>query len=91
VTPREKVKYVKPNTEHLEATLKALEAKPEEAVLVGDGIRDMQCAHELKAISIGLPTGLSTEKQLITSGANYLITSITDLPALIKSINTMSN
>lgn len=91
VTPREKVKYVKPNTEHLEATLKALEVKPEEAVLVGDGTRDMQCAHELKTISIGLPTGLSTEKQLITSGANYLITSITDLPALIESINKMSN
>jgi phosphoglycolate phosphatase len=87
VTPRNKVKYVKPNTEHLEATLKTLEVNPEEAILVGDGTRDMQCAHELKVVSIGLPTGLSTEKELIASGANYFITSITDLPTLIEAIN----
>lgn len=89
-TPRNKVKYVKPNTEHLEATLKALEVNANETVVVGDGGIDMKCAKELKAIAVGLPTGISSTEQLITSGANYLITSITDLPTLVKNANKTS-
>jgi len=87
VTPRESVRYVKPSTDHLEATLKALGVNPEEAIVVGDGVSDMRCAKELKAIAVGLPTGVSSPKELISSGANYFITSITDLPTLIKYIN----
>jgi len=90
VIPRNSVKYVKPNTEHLEAVLKALEVNPEETIVVGDGVSDMKCARELKAIAAGLPTGLSSIKELINSGANYIITSITDLPALIKEITKAS-
>jgi HAD superfamily hydrolase (TIGR01549 family) len=87
VTPRDYVKYVKPNTEHVEATLKALNVKTVEVVVVGDGSSDMRCARELKAIAVALPTGVSNPKELIASGANYLITSITDLPTLIEYIN----
>jgi len=47
----------------------------------------MQSAKELKAIAVGLPTGLSTMEQLMNNGANYIITSLTDLPVLIKKIN----
>ena len=90
VTPRDGVKYVKPNIEHLEATLKALEVNPSEVMIVGDGASDMTCAKELKAIAVGLPTGVSSPKELINSGANYLITSITDLPTLIEYINKTS-
>jgi HAD superfamily hydrolase (TIGR01549 family) len=90
VIPRNSVKYVKPNSEHLEAVLKALEINPEETIVVGDGVSDMKCARELKAIAAGLPTGLSSLKELINSGANYIITSITDLPALIKEITKAS-
>jgi HAD superfamily hydrolase (TIGR01549 family) len=90
VTPRNAVKYVKPNTEHLEATLKALEVNAEEAAVVGDSVVDMKCAKELKALAIGVIGGVSTPKDLITAGANYLITSITDLPSLIESINKTS-
>jgi HAD superfamily hydrolase (TIGR01549 family) len=87
ITPRNSVEYVKPNTEHLEATLKALDIKPEEAVIAGDSRIDMKCAKELKAIAVGLPTGVSSPKELIDSGANYLITSLTDLPNLIDYVN----
>ncbi len=90
VTPRNKVRYVKPNTEHLEATLKALRVSPKEAILVGDGTRDMHCAKELNVIAVGLPTGISSEKELIDSGANYFITSISDLPMLVQTINKPS-
>ncbi|MBX5321785.1 MAG: HAD family hydrolase [Candidatus Bathyarchaeota archaeon] len=87
VTPRDNVKYVKPNTEHIEATLKSLNVKPEEVVVVGDGSSDMKCARELKALAVAVPTGVSHPKELIASGANYIITSITDLPTLIESLN----
>ena len=87
VVPRNKVKYVKPNTEQFELALKALGARPKATVIVGDSTVDMQSAKELKAIAVGLPTGLSTMEQLMNNGANYIITSLTDLPVLIKKIN----
>ncbi|MCW3994503.1 MAG: HAD family hydrolase [Candidatus Bathyarchaeota archaeon] len=86
VTPRNSVKYVKPSSEHLDFVLKALEVDPNETIVVGDGVSDVKCARELKAIAVGLPTGLSSIKELISSGANYIITAITDLPMLIEHI-----
>ena len=47
----------------------------------------MQSAKELKAIAVGFPTGISTMEQLKNNGANYIITSLTDLPVFIKEIN----
>ncbi len=87
VTPRDKVKNVKPSIEHLKATIKALKVSPEETVVAGDSWIDMQCARELKAIAVGLPTGISSPKDLAAAGANYFITSITDLPSLIEYLN----
>lgn len=90
VIPRNSVKCVKPHSEHLEAVLKALRVDPYEAVVVGDGVSDMKCAKELRAIAVGLPTGFSSRKELISSGANYIVTSITDLLVLIDGINKTS-
>jgi HAD superfamily hydrolase (TIGR01549 family) len=89
VVPRDEVRHVKPNTEHLEATLRALQISSDEAVLVGDGSRDMQCASELKVIAVGLASQVSSEKELTAYGANYLITSVADLPTLISHINNV--
>ena len=87
VVPRDKVKYVKPSTEQFELALKALNVSPQATVIVGDSIVDMQSARELKAVAVGLPTGMSTVDQLKNNGANYIITSLIDLPVLIKEIN----
>lgn len=86
-TPRTKVTYVKPNPEHLKATLRDLEVNPNEAVLIGDGTSDMICAREVGVIAVGLLTGVSSEKELIASGADYTITSITDLTVLVEHLN----
>ena len=64
------MKYVKPNTEQFEIALKALSINPQTTVIVGDSIVDMQSASELKAIAVGLPTGMSTLEQLKNNGAN---------------------
>jgi len=87
IVPRNKVNYVKPNPEHLEMALKVLGVAPEETVVVGDGTVDMESARELKATAVGLPTGTSTIEQLTVHGANYIITSITDLTVLIDKMN----
>jgi HAD superfamily hydrolase (TIGR01509 family) len=85
--PRDKVNFVKPDPEHLEMALKVLGVAPEETVVVGDSNVDMESAKELKAVAVGLPTGASTVEQLTGHGANYVITSITDLPVLIERMN----
>jgi len=90
VIPRSSVRYVKPNPEHLKTVLKALMINPDEAIVVGDGSSDMRCARELKVIAVGLPSGVSSMKELIASGANYVITSLTDLPILVEEINKTS-
>ncbi len=87
VISREKVKYVKPHTEQFEVALKALGIHAKAALIVGDSIVDMQSAKEIKAIAVGLTTGFSTTEQLMGNGANFIVTTLTDLPTLIKEIN----
>jgi phosphoglycolate phosphatase len=88
--PRNKVNQFKPHPEHIETALKALGVSASDAVLVGDSDTDMQSAKELKAFAVGLPTGVSTLNQLMRNGANYIATSITDLPLIIEKINKSS-
>ncbi len=85
--PRSKVNNYKPHPEHIEAAVKAMGVSAKDTVIVGDSTVDMQSAKELKAVAVGLPTGVSTIEQLIRNGANYIITSITDLPLLIQRIS----
>ncbi len=87
IVPRDNVSQMKPSPEHCEAAIKALDVSVSEVVFVGDSPIDIQGAKELKAIAIGLPTGISTQDQLVNQGANYIITSILDLPLLINTIN----
>jgi len=41
----------------------------------------------LGAVAVGLTTGTNSEKELTDSGANYITTSIGDLPILVQTIN----
>jgi len=87
VFPRDIVKRVKPDTEQFMLALKTLGVLANATVIVGDSNVDMESAKELKAVAVGLPTGFSTKEQLIENGANYIITSLSDLQVLIKKIN----
>ncbi len=77
----------KPNPEHCSMALKSMGVSASETLIVGDSITDIQAAAEIKAESVGIPTGVSSQEQLIKHGANYIATSITDLPTLIERIN----
>ncbi len=87
VVSRDNVKYVKPHTDQFEAALKALKAHPQTTLIVGDSAADMQSAHEIKAIAVGILTGVATLEQLKNHSSNYVITSLSDLPILIREIN----
>jgi HAD superfamily hydrolase (TIGR01509 family) len=84
---RNQVKHVKPHPEHLEAALKVLGVSAAEAVVVGDSRTDMQSAKEIRAIAVGLPTGVSAIGQLSSEGADYIIESMLELPVLIEKLN----
>lgn len=87
VFPRESVSAVKPHPEHLQVVLDALQLSSQESMFVGDSIKDVICANHLNVLAVGVPTGLSSEKQLIDSGAHYIVSSITEVPKLIQQIN----
>ena len=87
VIPRESVSAVKPHPIHLETALNALKTSPEEAMLVGDSVKDMTCATRLKVLAVGVTTGISSREELTRAGAHYIISSVNDLPELILQIN----
>jgi HAD superfamily hydrolase (TIGR01549 family) len=87
IVPRNKVKEVKPDPEHLKAVLADLKTKAVETMLVGDSSRDMRCARDVGTVAVGVPTGISTQQELIDAGANYFLSSITDLPSLVQEMN----
>ena len=87
VIPRESVSEVKPHPAHLEAALEALNVGSQEAVLVGDSVKDMECASKLKVLAVGVATGISSIEELSRSGAHYLASSSSDVPVLIQELN----
>jgi HAD superfamily hydrolase (TIGR01549 family) len=87
IITRESVSAVKPDSAHLQAVLTSLNVEPEEAIVVGDSKWDMRCARELNVIAVGVATGISSPKELMLAGANYLISSLTDIPTLIQQLN----
>jgi len=87
IITRESVLAVKPDPAHLEATLRALKVRPEEAIVVGDSVRDMECARQLKVLAVGVATGLSSIEDLTSAGADYLVSLSTDIPILVQQLN----
>jgi phosphoglycolate phosphatase len=85
--PRNRVRHVKPDPEHLEAALRVLGTTPSETLVVGDSRVDMQSAKRLGAVAVGLPTGVSPVKELMDGGADYIVTSMADLPMLVEKLN----
>jgi len=88
VITRESVFDIKPHPTHLEAALNALEVTSEEAILVGDSVKDIECAIQLNVIAVGVTTGLSSLEELICSGANYISSSAKEIPILVEQLNS---
>jgi phosphoglycolate phosphatase len=87
VVTRDSVFEVKPHPTHLVAALDALKVMSQEAVLVGDSVKDIQCAVQLNVLAVGVTTGLSSLEELTCSGAHYIASSVTDIPILVEQLN----
>jgi len=87
IITRESVLAIKPDPVHLEAALKALKVKPKEAIVVGDSVRDIECARRLKVLAVGVTTGFSSIQELTHAGADYVASSPTDIPSLVQQLN----
>ena len=88
IITREYTPKPKPFTDHLETVLKALNVKSNEAIVVGDSIIDMIPAKALNVIAIGVASGVyaRSPEELSKAGATYIISSIRELPELLKQI-----
>ncbi len=87
IITREAVSAVKPDPVHLEAALKVLKVRPEEALVIGDSIRDVECARQLGVLALGVTTGFSSIDELTRAGADYLVSSSTDILSLLQKLN----
>ena len=87
VITRDSVFDVKPHPKHLEAALDALKVRSQEAVLVGDSVKDIECAIQLNVLAVGVTTGLSSIEELTCSGAHYIASSANDVLSLILQLN----
>jgi phosphoglycolate phosphatase len=91
VITREAVIGVKPHPAHLDAALEALKVNSKQAILVGDSVKDMECARKLNVLAVGVATGISSIEELSRSGAHYLASSANDIPTLLRQLNSRKN
>jgi phosphoglycolate phosphatase len=87
VITRDSVSEVKPHPKHLEAALDVLKVRAQEALLVGDSVKDIQCAVQLNVLAVGVTTGLSSMEELSHSGAHYIASSANDIVTLVLQLN----
>ncbi len=70
--------------------LRALEhigCAPEAAIMVGDLPADVLAAHAAGVRCVAITHGFGVRKQLEAAGADYIINTLSELPAIMKSIN----
>ena len=77
--PRDRVAQVKPHPAHLQAALDSLGTTPADAIMVGDGVMDIQAGKALGMFSVGVLSGSSTTTKLLAHGADLVLASAADL------------
>ena len=83
---RDFVREAKPNPNHLSSVLEELEVKPSETMVVGDTIFDIRCAKRLGAVAVGITTGCSSREELEAAGADFIVSSLSELLPLISRL-----
>ncbi|MBP1732484.1 MAG: hydrolase, haloacid dehalogenase-like family [Deltaproteobacteria bacterium] len=79
VVTRDDVARVKPHPEHVAAVLAALNATPDETVLVGDHPTDIAAGLAIGTQTIGVLTGRTQHADFQKAGAHYIADDIRDV------------
>lgn len=85
----ENTRYVKhkPDPEGLYLCMRELDVTPAETLYIGDGVTDMKAGKSAGvAAVVGITHGFSSASDLQATGADYIIDSLIELPALLKKI-----
>jgi HAD superfamily hydrolase (TIGR01509 family) len=73
------VEATKPEPDLLLAALAKVEARPKDAVMIGDSVWDCQAAKRARVRSVGVLTGGFSEPELRDAGASRVYASVEDL------------
>ncbi|NVM01091.1 MAG: HAD family hydrolase [Candidatus Helarchaeota archaeon] len=84
IASRDIVKELKPNPEHINYILEKLKVKANQAIIIGDHVIDMECGKNIGALCIGKKSKLHTKEELLASGADFIISKISELNSLMK-------
>ena len=80
----EHVQQVKPAPEAVLTACAQLGVPPAQAVMVGDTPDDMHAGHAAGARTVGVTTGAYDRAALLAAGADAVLSTLADLPALVK-------
>lgn len=62
-----------------------------DVVIVGDSIRDVECAKQLNALAIAVATGFHSEAELLSKKPDYLLKSLEDYQKVLEIIGGLPN
>ncbi len=73
----------KPDPRPIQHVLEAFSVRPESAVMIGDGLHDIEAGRAAGLPTVGLTTGVATRAELEGAGADHVLDSLEQLPGLI--------
>ncbi len=83
ITPDD-VSEVKPSPEPFRAAMNQLGVRPDECFMIGDEPVDMIGGKKAGTTTIGLPQGFFTKEELEEAGADYILSSVGQLPWILS-------
>lgn len=84
VLTREDVETMKPYPEGIQRAIELFALPKQDIFYVGDGVFDIMAAKKAGLKVIGVATGLYTETRLRGEGADYVISSLKQLPGILR-------
>ncbi len=82
----DEVKKSKPDPQTIQIILNKLKIKPEEALMVGDAVHDIESGKQAGVTTIGVLTGYTSKKQFNQHHTDYIFPDIQNLNKKIETI-----
>lgn len=79
----------KPAPDVVIRALERLGCKPENAIMVGDTTADIAAAHAAGVRCVSITHGFGTREEFEAAGADYIVDTLTEIPALIEQIEAI--
>ncbi len=84
---REDASRWKPDGATVKEALNRLKVSPKEAIFVGDSTIDVLAAKDSNVVSVVVTTGPTKTEELLYTTPDYIISSLTEFPVLLKKLN----